>query len=194
MANANKYLDKDGLLYLWGLIKQFVSNSLQNKVDKVSGKQLSSNDYTNEEKNKLNGIVSGAQVNVIESIKVNGVIQEVTEKSVNISVPTDNALLSNGAGYQNSSQVQQAINSALSGIAGIDFQVVAELPQSGSKGIIYLMTHEHGTADSYDEYIWLSDSNKYEKIGNTDVDLSAYLKATDMVAISNGEIDSVVSA
>lgn len=34
-----------------------------NKVDKVSGKELSTNDYTTAEKNKLGGISSGAEVN-----------------------------------------------------------------------------------------------------------------------------------
>ena len=35
-----------------------------NKVDKVSGKGLSTNDYTTEEKTKLSGIAAGAEVNV----------------------------------------------------------------------------------------------------------------------------------
>ena len=35
-----------------------------NKVDKVDGKGLSTNDYTNEEKQKLAGIAAGAEVNV----------------------------------------------------------------------------------------------------------------------------------
>lgn len=34
-----------------------------NKVDKISGKGLSTHDYTTEEKNKLSGIASGAEVN-----------------------------------------------------------------------------------------------------------------------------------
>ena len=41
-----------------------LDNALINKVDKVEGKGLSSNDYTTEEKNKLNAIEAGAQVNV----------------------------------------------------------------------------------------------------------------------------------
>lgn len=39
---------------------------------------------------KLNTIAEGAQVNVIETVKVNGVAQSVTEKAVDISVPTGN--------------------------------------------------------------------------------------------------------
>lgn len=40
-----------------------VESTLDNKVDKVSGKGLSTNDYTNADKTKLNGIENGAQVN-----------------------------------------------------------------------------------------------------------------------------------
>lgn len=41
-----------------------VGEGLYDKVDKVSGKGLSTNDFTNTYKNKLDGIASGAQVNV----------------------------------------------------------------------------------------------------------------------------------
>ena len=37
---------------------------------------------------KLNSVAEGAQVNVIETVKVNGVAQSVTEKAVDIAVPT----------------------------------------------------------------------------------------------------------
>lgn len=39
-----------------------------NKVDKVAGKQLSTNDYTTAEKNKLANIAAGAQVNTVTSV------------------------------------------------------------------------------------------------------------------------------
>ena len=44
--------------------KTQVDTALNGKVDKESGKGLSTNDYTTAEKNKLNGIASGAEVNV----------------------------------------------------------------------------------------------------------------------------------
>ncbi|MCH1940039.1 hypothetical protein [Holdemania massiliensis] len=188
-----KYIDENGLLYYDSLVKGKINNAVANKVDKESGKSLSSNDYTDEDKTKLGGIAAGAQVNKIESIKVNGVVQEIKTKEINITVPTDNADLSNGAGYQKAAEVQAAINQALSGITGIDFQIVSALPATGVKGTIYLMAHSHGTGDSYDEYIWLPTSSKFEKIGNTDIDLSGYLKKTDMVAITNAEIDTITA-
>ena len=55
-----------------------------NKVDKVGGKGLSTNDFTNELKTKLDGIEDNAQVNKIEKISIDGVEQEITEKEVNI--------------------------------------------------------------------------------------------------------------
>lgn len=62
-----------------------VNAELAKKVDKVEGSRL----MTNDEGTKLAGIAAGAQVNVIEKVKVNGVEQAVGEdKSVNVTVPT----------------------------------------------------------------------------------------------------------
>lgn len=62
-----------------------VNAELAKKVDKVEGSRL----MTNEEGTKLAGVTAGAQVNVIEKIKVNGVEQTVgTDKSVDVAVPT----------------------------------------------------------------------------------------------------------
>lgn len=43
---------------------EIVDAGLNGKVDQVSGKGLSTNDYTTDEKNKLAGIAAGAEVNV----------------------------------------------------------------------------------------------------------------------------------
>lgn len=59
---------------------------LDNKVDKVTGKGLSTNDFTNDEKNKLAGIESKAQVNVIETIEAgNNITVSKSDKKVTIS-------------------------------------------------------------------------------------------------------------
>lgn len=65
-----------------------LQGNIDNKVDKVDGKGLSTNDYTTDEKTKLEGIASGAQVNVIETVKVNGVALTPTDKAVDVIVPT----------------------------------------------------------------------------------------------------------
>lgn len=66
-----------------------------NKVDKIEGKGLSANDYTDEEKEKLENIEENAQVNVIEKIKVNGVEVTPVSKEVNIYVPDETEIIDN---------------------------------------------------------------------------------------------------
>ena len=75
------------------------------------------------------------------------------------------------------------VDDAISGITEFEFSVVNELPQTGERGIIYLVAHAHGTGDIYDEYIWVTD--KFEKIGNTDIDLSSYVTDDELTAEIN---------
>lgn len=63
----SKYLDSNGLLYFWGKIKTLLSG----KVDAVSGKGLSTNDFTTEEKTKLAGIDTGANAYTLEPATAN---------------------------------------------------------------------------------------------------------------------------
>ena len=67
---------------------------LADKVDKVAGKGLSANDFTDALLSKLNDIASGAQVNIIEGVQVNGTDLAITDKKVNVTVPTALADLS----------------------------------------------------------------------------------------------------
>ena len=57
----------------------------EDKVSKEAGKGLSTNDFTTAEKTKLAGIATGAQVNVIETIQLNGTAKTVVDKTVNIT-------------------------------------------------------------------------------------------------------------
>ena len=102
-----------------------LETAVAGKVDKVEGKQLSTNDYTTTEKNKLSGIEAGAQVNVIETVQVNGSPVSPSDKTVNISVPTG-ALASKSEVAESdlASALASKINakaddSALAAIAGV---------------------------------------------------------------------------
>ena len=66
--------------------KSAVNTELDKKVDKEIGKQLSTNDYTTAEKTKLTGIATGAEVNKIDAVKVNGTALGITDKAVNIDL------------------------------------------------------------------------------------------------------------
>ncbi len=58
---ANKFLDQNGLLYFWQkIVNKFVA--------KVEGKGLSTNDFTNELKTKLDGVADGANKTTVEDV------------------------------------------------------------------------------------------------------------------------------
>ena len=94
---------------------------LSGKVDKVTGKGLSTNDLTNAlkanydlayEHSQVAHAPAGAQANVIESIKVNGSALTISGKAVDITVPVDNSELTNGAGYLVASDIANKANKA----------------------------------------------------------------------------------
>lgn len=109
---GNQYLfDADGVWTLIstdeeGIVVEAVAQAnaytddvAEGKVDKEEGKGLSENDFTNGYKNKLDGVENGAQVNVIEVVKRNGVALPVTDKAVDVAVPTTTSSLTNDSGY-----------------------------------------------------------------------------------------------
>lgn len=65
------------------------------------------------------------------------------------------------------------VDDAVSAAASGSFKVVDELPDTGDPGVIYLVAHAHSEGDAYDEYIYTNGA--WEKIGNTDIDLSDYV-------------------
>lgn len=203
-----------------GYFKTKEDELIAKKVDKETGKGLSTNDYTTDEKNKLAGIATGADVSTITGIQVNGTTQSPVNKIVNITVPTDNKDLNNGAGYQTdanvkttveaygyqtaanvqskiesygyqtASQVNSAIQSAAGSYLKNDYKVVDALPETGDKSYIYLVKDTHSDSnDAYDEYIWNRDA--WEKIGNTDVNLSGYMAKDDYPLAETTDIDAL---
>ena len=67
--------------------------------------------------------------------------------------------------------------------AGLSYEVVTTLPEASAstKGKVYLVAHSHGTSDIYDEFLTVQGGTAsaptytWEKIGNTDIDLSNYV-------------------
>lgn len=219
-----KYLDDDGLLY----VKQKIDGKF---VAKETGKGLSSNDYTTAEKNKLAGIETGAEVNAIEeievngtaatisgkkasitiqagaidSISVNGVAQTIdANKNVNITVPVDTSDLNNDSGFitnavndltnyytKTNTYTKTEVDNIVSAIAGLNIEIVQVLPtQDISTTTIYFVPKSTSeTNNYYDEYIYVN--NAWEIIGSTELDLSNYVQTSDLVAITNAEIDTI---
>ena len=87
------------------------------------------------------------------------------------TIPSDTNDLTNGAGYQTASEVQSAISTAIGNISGFSFEIVENLPATGSTSKVYLkLKSPSETGDNiYTEYIFVN--NKWEGIGDTSVSL-----------------------
>lgn len=278
-----KYLDDNGLTYYHSKVKAL----LNNKVDKVSGKGLSTNDFTTALKNKLDGIATGAEVNqnafsnvkvgtttiqadgktdtleltagsnvtitpdatndkvtisatdttysdvtttthglmtasdkvkldgiatgatanvgTITGVSMNGTsvatsgVANITSLPASIltgTIPTGVTAVTQTAG-NNSTKIATtafvgtAITNALASITSIKFEIVTTLPTTGDAGTIYLVANGGSGTNAYDEYVYVN--NAWEKIGTTNVDLSGYVQKTEMVTITNAEIDTIVA-
>lgn len=181
---------------------------LATKVDKQTGYGLSKNDYTDEEKKKLSDTAkkvqdletTGGQSNVIEIVKVNGAALEPdAQKAVDIPVPTTEQIKNQieAYTYQTESQVSSAITRALAAQEAkryVKVESFANLPVTGEDGVIYLIPHANGDNNAYDEYFWNSTDNKYEKYGNTDIDLTGYVEDADLVEVDAAKIDTLWDA
>ena len=150
---------------------------------------LKDNMITAAERLKLTGIESGAEVNVIESVKVNGAALTPSGKEVSFNVPTKVSDITNDSGFQTAQDVTAAINTALAGITGITFEVVQTLPSTGDAGKIYLVGNSGTGTNAYDEYIYYNSA--WEKLGSTDVDLTGYFNTTNLPALTSNEIQSI---
>ena len=128
--------------------------------------------------------------------------KKITIGSNSVTVPINNNELENGAGYQTSSDVQEAISAATEGLATEEYviqqlaninkkQVVTSTTEMTDANTIYLMANSGSENNVYDEYIVVDGTP--EKVGTTEIDLTNYVQESELIAITNGEIDSIVA-
>ena len=99
-AGAMSALDKSKLNGLSNYDDTAILSALDGKVDKVTGKDLSTNDFTDSYKDKIDTIERGAQVNVINGIKVNGAsVAPDANKVVGLTIPQSTSDLTNDANF-----------------------------------------------------------------------------------------------
>lgn len=172
-------LINDGVVSLtstWSSNK--LSSDLDNKVDKVSGKGLSTNDFTSEEKTKLAGL------------------QNYDDTAIRAMIPTATSQLTNNSGFitnavnnlvnyylKTETYTKDEVDSLVSAVAGIHFEYVATLPTENIQtNAIYLVPKaDTQTRNIKEEYINLDGTTSgWEKIGDTEIDLSDYVTITQL--------------
>lgn len=135
--------------------KTYVDSKLDTKVDKIPGKQLSTNDYTTEDKTKLAGIAAGAEVNV----------------NADWNAESGDAQILNKPTIITEEQVDQKINAAIGSVYKVKGSVAnyEALPKDNvTIGDVYNLE------DTGANYVATSTTPDWDKLSET-VDLSGYL-------------------
>lgn len=185
MAVIN-YLDKAGLTTLWGKIKNLVTTGdtavkaevmteVAKKVDKVEGKSL----VLDTEIERLKGMATGAQVNVIEKVKLDGVALSVAEdKSVDV------VLSEKYAKKSDFDTLKGSISSAyvFKGSKKTKQELDAVPTEGLREGDVYNVESDGMN------YAW--NGTAWDALGGI-TDLSEYVKAADLVAITEGDINEI---
>ena len=129
----------------------------------------------------------GAQANVIEKVKVNGTEQTVTDKAVDITVPTKVSDLNNDSKFQTDAEVAAAIAAAdhmkrkiVNTTADIDLNA-----EDAAQYIYMVKKSSTKTGDKYDEYMVLDGA--LEKVGDWEVDLSNYVQKDGNKVLSTND-------
>lgn len=88
--------------------------------------------FTAAERAKLNGVAAGAQVNVIETVKRNGVALPVANKAVNITVPTKTSDLQNDGDGNSQFATTRALNNEASRAQTIESELRTDVTSAQS--------------------------------------------------------------
>ena len=128
---------------------------------------------------------TGGQPNVIETVKVNGVAQEVSEKAVNIAVPTKVSELANDSLFQTNSEVAQAIQTAIAKTGHASFKKVDAVPdaETAEDNVMYLVMNSK--TKHYDIYAKVE--NEVVLLDDTTVDLTNYVEKEEGKGLSTND-------
>lgn len=143
--------------------KTYVDSKLDTKVDKISNKQLSTEDYTTEDKTKLAGIAAGAEVNV----------------NADWNAESGDAQILNKPTIITEEQVDQKINTAIGSVYRVKGSVAnyEALPKDNvTIGDVYNLE------DTGANYVATSTTPDWDKLSET-VDLNGYLTKTDAASM-----------
>ena len=167
---------------------------LKQLAEKVKAECASKTEF-NTLKGRVDDLVTaGGEPNVIEKIKVNGTEQTITEKAVDITVPTKVSDLTNDSKFQTDTEVAAAIAAAdhmkrkiVNSTADIDLEAA-----DASQYIYMVKKGSTKTGDKYDEYMVIDGA--LEKVGDWEVDLSNYVqKDGDKVLSTNDFTDELLT-
>lgn len=94
------------------------------------------------------------------------------------------------ADYMTKSEIEDALAEVIADAAGLKFESVDELPESGTPNIIYLVPNGTEGGNVKDEYMWID--GKWEPLGSTSVDLQNYWSKDELRVMTTEELQAIL--
>lgn len=137
-----------------------------------------------------NGATEGAAgfMSTADKKKLDGIAENATKTEISAVINDSSTDLTAAS----SKAVKDYVTAAFADVTGLSAEIVTELPKTGEANVIYLVPKTGGQGDAYDEYMWID--NAFELIGSTAVDLSGYLRSSDLRPMTNAEIEAIFEA
>lgn len=201
----SKFLDLDGLLYLWSKIKALTGG----KVDKVEGKGLSTNDFTTAEKTKLEGlhnVISAYSPGDVNESLTTGELINTAQSEDHVIYAVPKVATTTGWGVVKVGEGLQATNGVLSVVGGgsadsVDWSNIQNKPDVALKSDLSTVYRYKGSVANYASlpaednavgdvwnveatgmnYAWTGDS--WDALGET----------VQIESITNAEIDTITA-
>lgn len=185
-------------------------NSSTKKVNvevPVLGIQKNGTDLTPDSTTKKVNIAVPLVDNALSSSSTNAIQNGVVKDALDLKAPlaspsfTGNPTVPTQATTDNSTKaastafVKNAITSALQGKIDLQFSFLETLPASGVVGTFYFIpaTTSVTGVDEWEEYVWDAENETFERVGAANVDLTNYFNTTNLPAITNAEIDTILA-
>lgn len=192
-----KFLDNNGLLYVWKklkdtFVKKLELDEVKNSIPKNVSDLQDADSYAKSVDIPTKVESLSDATDYAKKIEIPHSVSELDGMDAYAKItalPKKVADLTDGADYIKKAELTEEAKSLIGNTKALEFSVVEELPSSGEKSTIYLVSNSKAENDTYDEYIFVN--GKFEKIGTTSVDLSDYVKTSDITSITNEEIDTL---
>lgn len=87
--------------------------------------------------------------------------------------------------------VYDFVTAAIADVSTFRAEIVEGLPSTGASNILYLVAKSSSESGNvYDEYLYIGGA--WELIGSTGIDLSGYVKSSEMHALTNSEVTAII--
>ena len=188
-------LDKEGLVFLLTLLNTTLTNefsSVKNDIDSVKPQDTVTE--TGDKSVKSSGVYSFVNTKITEAI--NALKASIEGNAVSELLDTQTYTSTQ---YPTAEATKSYVTNALSLISTVSILEALPSIEEAKQNVFYFIpASTSGDTNYYDEYVYVSESGAvpahFELIGSTAVDLSGYVKAEQLHALTNSEITEIYNS